>query len=228
MPHCGVHCRGLVVAVLMAFASFAVHIPAIAQNRTSKESVKVVLISSTAKGLSRAQLETLFASLQKKVSQFEMLSVILENDLKKELNPADRAALDKCSSLSCLQQVSAKAGVERIVLCSVTLQGDAYHFESSEYGIKNSVRLSTCTVEAVCASSEEINDYVTKISVVMGQKIARTDNVPESLRPSTTSWWWYAGGALIVGAGAGIYLLTKQSKTGSAADNTLPTAPALP
>jgi len=228
MLRCRVHCRGLVVAVLTAFTIFAVHIPAIAQNRTPKENVRVVLISSAAKGLSKTQLETFFASLQKKVSQFEMLSVILENDLKKELIPADRAALDKCSSLSCLQQISAKAGVERIVLCSITLQGDDYRFESSEYGIKTSVRLSACTVEAVCASSEEVADYVTKISVAMGQKIARTDTVPESLRPSTTSWWWYAGGALLVGAGAGIYLLTKQSKTGSASDNTLPTAPALP
>ncbi len=225
MDHCRFHQRGLVFVVLLAFVFFAVQAPIHAQ---TKQVLKVVLIDSGTKGLSKSQAELFFTTLQKKVSQYEMLSVFLESDLKKELNPTDKAAFDKCSTLSCLQQVSSKIGMERIILCTVTLQGDLYHFESSEYGVKSSLKLSDVREEATCTSPAETNDYVAKIAVAIGQKATRTDYVPDSLKTNTISWWWYAGGAAVVGVGTGIYFLTKKSKGGTATEQTLPVAPNLP
>ena len=226
MDHYGFHHRGLVVVVLLAFVFFAVQAPLHAQ---TKQVLKVVLIDSAVKGFSKAQSEQFFTTLQKKVSQFEMLSVSLRSDLIKGMNPADKAALDKCSTLSCLQQASSKIGVERIILCTVTLQGNAYHFESSEYGVKSSAKLSDVDEDAACSSPAEVNDYITGIAVAMGQKITRTDYVPDSLKTSTISWWWYAGGAAVVGLGTGVLLLSKKSKEGTAVvEQTLPGAPQLP
>ena len=85
MDHCRFHQRGLVFVVLLAFVFFAVQAPIHAQ---TKQVLKVVLIDSGTKGLSKSQAELFFTTLQKKVSQYEMLSVFLESDLKKELNPA--------------------------------------------------------------------------------------------------------------------------------------------
>ena len=225
MERFGLHHRALVGTVLLAFVFFAVQAPVRAQG---KQVLKVLLVESAVKGLTRTQSEDFFASLQKKVSQYEMLSVYSENDVKKELSPADRAALDKCSTLSCLQQVSAKIGMERIILCSVSLQGNAYHFESSEYGVKSSQKLSDVREEAACSSPAELNDYITRIAVAVGQKATRTDYVPDLLKTSTTTWWWYAGGAAVVGLGTGVYFLTKKSSTASATEQSLPGAPNLP
>jgi len=225
MERFGLYHRGLAGAVLLAFVFFAVQASVRAQG---KQVLKVVLVESGVKGLTRTQSEDFFAALQKKVSQYEMLSVYLENDVKKELSPTDRAALDKCSALSCLQQVSAKIGIERIILCSISLQGNTYHFESSEYGVKSSQKLSDVREEAVCSSSTELNDYMNRIAVVVGQKATRTDYVPDLLKTSTATWWWYAGGAAVVGLGTGIYFLTKKSSTSSATEQALPGAPTLP
>ena len=93
MDHCRFHQRGLVFVVLLAFVFFAVQAPIHAQ---TKQVLKLVLIDSGTKGLSKSQAELFFTTLQKKVSQYEMLSVFLESDLKKELNPTDKAAFDKC------------------------------------------------------------------------------------------------------------------------------------
>jgi hypothetical protein len=233
MVHYGFHQRGVVIVILLAFVFFAIQAPIHAQIKPPKGVLKVVLIDSASKGFSKTQSELFFTNLQKKVSQFEMLSVLLKSDLVKELNPSDKAALDKCSILSCLQQIYAKVGTERIILCTITLQGNVYHFVSSEYGVKNSSKLSDINEEAICTSSTEINDYITRIAVAIGQKTTRSDYIPDSLRTNTTSWWWYAGGAAIVGLGAGILLSTKQSKGGPVkeepvTDGTLPTAPDLP
>jgi len=226
MERFGLHHRALVGTVLLAFVFFAVQAPIRAQG---KQVVKVVLVESGVKGLTRTQSEDFFASLQKKISQYEMLSVYSENDVKKELSPADRAALDKCSTLSCLQQVTAKIGMERIILCSVSLQGNAYHFESSEYGVKSSQKLSDVREDAACSSAADFNDYIGRVAVSVGQKVTRSDYVPDSLKTSTISWWWYAGGAAVVGLGTGILLSSKKSsKEGAAAEQTLPGAPDLP
>jgi hypothetical protein len=225
MDHYGFHHRGLVLVVLLAFVFFAVQAPVHAQ---TKQVLKVVLIDSAVKGFSKAQSELFFTTLQKKVSQFEMLSVSLKSDLMKELSPADKTALAGCSTLSCLQQVSSKIGIERIILCTATLQGNVYHFESSEYGVKSSLKLSDVNEDATCSSSAEINDYIARIAVAVGQKTTRSDYVPDSLKTTTISWWWYAGGAAVVGLGTGILLLSKKSKEGTAVEQTLPGAPDLP
>jgi hypothetical protein len=233
MYHYGFWQRRVVIVTLLAFVFFAIQAPIYAQIKRPKEVLKVVLIDSASKGFSKTELELFFTKLQKQVSQFEMLSVLLKSDLRKELNPNDKAALDGCSALSCLQQISSKIGTERIIFCTITLQGNVYHFVSTEYGAKNSLKLSDINEEAICTSSAEINDYITRIAVAIGQKTTRSDYIPVSLKTNTRSWWWYAGGALIVGVGTGIYLSTKKSKEGPVkeepvVDQTLPGAPVLP
>jgi len=225
MDHYGIHHRGLVAVVLLAFVLFAIQAPLHAQ---TKQVMKVVLIDSAVKGLSKGQSELFFTTLQKKVSQYEMLSVSLKSDLMKELSPADKNTLAGCSTLSCLQQVSSKIGVERIILCTVTLQGNAYHFESSEYGVKSSVKLSDVNEDAACSSAADLNDYICRVAVAVGQKVTRSDYVPDSLKTSTISWWWYAGGAAVVGLGTVILLSSKKSNEGTPAEQTLPGAPDLP
>ena len=216
---------------LLAIIFFAVAVPVHAQNDSSAERIKVLLIDSESKGFTKSQSDLFFSRLQKKVAQFEQLSVYLKSDLKKELNTNEKVDLDSCSALynlSCLQKLLTKSGTARVIFCSLSRQDNQYRFISAEYDVINYLKLTESTNEADCTTSGEINQYITDIAVTLGQNITGTDDVPDSLSTPVPSWYWYAGGAAIVGAGAGIYLLTRNASDDGVIERTLPAAPSLP
>jgi hypothetical protein len=232
------NCEFIFLRVTMVFllsaAFFTIQSSVYAQNNVPKETVNVLLIDSDNKGFSKTQSDLFFARLQKKISFYEMLSVYVKSDLMKRLDQNEKTVLDSCSALSiipklnCLQQLSKKIGTERIILCTVTRQENAYRFVSTEYGVKNYIKISEITEEAVCTSSPEINDYITRIAIAVGQKTTGTEYVPDSLSTHIPSWYWYAGGAVIAGIGTGLLLMNKQSSDQPVVEKTLPKAPALP
>lgn len=234
MKYFGFNFLRMANAVQLMVVFIAIQSNVYAQNNVHKQTVNILLIDSDNRGFSKAQSELFFTKLQKKVSYYEMLSVSVKNDLLKQLDQNEKAALDSCITLSilpklfCLKQLSKKIGTERIILCTVTRQDNSYRFTSSEYGVKNYIKISEITEEAVCTSSSEINDYITRISIALGQKSTGTEYIPDSLSTSTPTWYWYAGGAIIVGVGTGILLLNNRAEEETVIDKTLPGAPILP
>ena len=222
MSHNKIHLHGAATVLLIALEFILIQTFIYAQSNQVQKDYKILLIDSI------GQSEQFYKRLQEKISQFEMISVYLKNDLRKELPQNEQSALDKCSALSCLQNLSSKVDIEKIFLCSIERQGNVYRFRCSEYGVKNTLILSEITEEEIFKSSSEINNYITTIAIDIGQKTIGTDYIPVALQPSSSNLLYYGAGAAIV-VGTGIYLLTKGSQENeSVVDKTLPLAPDLP
>ena len=217
--------------MLLAFiAAISIMLPtrSIAQSPPSKSMIKVILISGGTSGLSVGESDYFFANLQGKLSQFTSLSVFLKGDFAKGLNKEDKAALEKCSSISCVQSIAGKAGFQRVLLCRITKKNSAYQFQSDEFDVKKAQRLSEITENAVCASDGDVDLFIRKVAVKVGQALTHGTSVPESLQESKSNLWWYIGSAAAVGVAAGVYFIVEHKKQNSNTPTSLPLPPNFP
>lgn len=197
-----------------------------AQPAATKSAIKIVLLSHGTSGLSKEQEESFFSSLRGKLSQYVTLSVSLKPDFAKVLNKEDKAVLEKCSDVSCLQPLAAKAGFQRLLLCKITVKNTAYIFQSSEFDVKRSQQLSEVSDNAICTTTGQIETFIRRIAIKVGQTTAR--DTPESLQESKSNVWWYVGSAVTVGVAAGVYFLVSRPKESSTTPKSLPFPPDLP
>ncbi len=214
--------------VLMAIALNAIQSPLTAQPATPKSAIKVVLLSSGTSGLSMEQADSFFSSLREKLSQFITLSVSLKSDLARGLTKEERTALEKCSDVNCMQPLAAKAGFQRLLLCKLTVKNTAYLFQLSEFDVKRSQKLSEISDNAICTTTEQVESFIKKIAIKVGQTTAHETSVPESLQESKSNVWWYVGSAVTVGVAAGVYYLVSRPKESSTLPKSLPFPPDLP
>jgi len=212
--------------VLAVAALYAIQTPLTAQPAAPKSAIKIALLSSGTTGLSREQEDAFFSSLRGKLSQTPALSFSLKSDLAKGLNKEDKAALEKCSDVSCLQPLAAKAGFQRILLCKLTVKKTAYVFQSSEYDVKKSPPLSEMNDNAICATADQVETFVRRIAAKVGQTAGH--DTPESLQESKSNLWWYVGSAVTVGVAGGIYFLAAHKKETTSGPKSLPFPPDLP
>lgn len=199
-----------------------------AQPTSSKSTIKVVVVSGGASGLSAGETDSFFSNLQGKLSQFSALSVFLKADLARGLNKEDRAALEKCGDVSCVQSIAGKAGFQRVLLCRITKKNSMYQFQSDEFDVKRPQKLSEVTDNAACASAGDVDLFIREVAIRVGQTVTHDTSVPESLQESKSDLWWYIGSAAVVGVAAGVYYVVAHKKQSSGTPSSLPLPPNLP
>jgi hypothetical protein len=186
------------------------------------------LVSGGASGLSVGETDSFFSNLQGKLSQFAALSVFLKADFAKGLNKEDKAALEKCIDVRCVQTLAGKAGFQRVLLCRITKKNFAYQFQSDEFDVKKAQKLSGITENAVCASAGDVDSFIRKVAIRVGQTVTHDTSVPESLQESKSNLWWYIGSAAAVGVAAGVYFIVEHKKQNSSTPTSLPLPPNFP
>lgn len=217
-----------ILLVFVAALSFMLPTRSVAQPPPSKSTIKVVLISGGTHGLSVGESDSFFSNLQGKLSQFTGLSVFLKADFAKGLNKEDKAALEKCSTISCIQSLAGKSGFQRVLLCRITKRNSAYQFQSDEFDVKKAQRLSELTDNADCSSASDVDNFIRKVAVKVGQTLTHGTSVPESLQESKSNLWWYIGTAAAVGVAAGVYFIVEQKKQNTTTPTSLPLPPNFP
>ncbi len=213
---------------IIAAAVIAASQPLSAQLPQSKSPIRLVVVSGGVNGLSAAESDAFFLNFQSKLSQFPNLSVYLKTDFAKGLNKEDRAALDKCADVSCVQSLAGKAGFQRVLLCRITKRNSSYQFQSDEYDVKKPQKISEVTDNGVCTSSDEVDGFVRKAAIRVGQSVTHETSVPEALQESKSNLWWYIGSAAVVGVAAGVYILAEHKKSSTTAPSSLPLPPNFP
>jgi len=214
--------------VVLAAILFILPNQSIAQPPPSKSTIKVVLISGGTSGLSVGESDYFFSTLQRKLSQFTSLSVFLKADFAKGLNKEDKAALEKCSSISCVQSIAGKAGFQKVLLCRIIKKNSAYQFQSDEFDVKKVQRLSEITDNADCSSASDVDNFIREAAVKVGQMLTHGTSVPESLQESKSNLWWYIGTAAAVGVAAGVYFNVEHQKQNNTTPTSLPLPPNFP
>ena len=222
-----VHIHRLLLLCTVA-AMFVLPLQLTAQPASSKSTIKVVLVSGGTSGLSAGESDSFFSNLQGKLSQFTALSVFLKADFAKGLNKEDRAALEKCEDVACVQTLAGKAGFQKILLCRITKKNSVYQFQSDEFDVKKAQKLSEVTDNAVCASAGDVDLFIRKVAMRVGQTMTHNTSVPESLQESKSNLWWYIGSAAVVGVAAGVYYVVEHKKQNSSTPRSLPLPPNLP
>ena len=214
--------------VFLAAVSFMLPDLSYSQPAPSRSMIKVVLVSGGTSGLAAGEADSFFSNLQGQLSQFPGLSVVLKADFAKGLSREDRAVLDKCVDVGCVQTLAGKAGFQRVLLCRVAKKNSSYQFQSDEFDVKKSQKISEITDNAVCTSAEEINSFVRKSAIRVGQSMTHESSVPETLQEPKSNLWWYIGSAAVVGAAAGVYFIVEHKKQNAAAPTSLPLPPDFP
>ena len=214
--------------IFMSAAFYAMSPLLIAQPASSKPTIKVVLLRGGSNGLSARETDSFFSGLQEKLSQFATLSVFVKADIAKGLSKEDKAALEKCSDLNCIRPLAGKAGFQRLLLCKITKKNTAYQFQSDEFDIKKGQKLSEIIDNAVCTSAGDVDNFIRKIAMRVGQSSTHDTSVPESLRESKSNLWWYIGSAATVGVAAGVYYAVSHKKQNSSTPSSLPLPPNFP
>ena len=199
-----------------------------AQSASSKSTIKVVLVSGGASGLSAGETDSFFSNLRGKLSQFASLSVLLKAEFARGLKKEDRAALEKCADVGCIQSLAGKAGFQRVPLCRITKKNSAYQFQADEFDVKKAQKLSGMTDNAECASAGDVDVFIRKVATRIGQALTHDTSVPESLRESKSNLWWYIGSAAAVGVAAGVYFIVEHKKQNSNTPSSLPLPPNFP
>jgi hypothetical protein len=221
--------RTLRLLVISAVAAMFMLPPRLtAQHVSSRSTIKVVVVSGGASGLSAGETDSFFSNLQGKLSQFSDLSVFLKADLARGLKKEDRAALEKCGDVSCVQSIAGKAGFQRVLLCRITKKNSTYQFQSDEFDVRKAQKLSRVTDNAVCASAGDVDLFIRKVAVRVGQTVTHDTSVPEALQESNSNLWWYIGSAVVVGVAAGAYYVVAHKKQSSSTPGSLPLPPNLP
>jgi len=218
--------RGILVIIAAILAAVSQQVSA--QPAVTKSAMKVVIVSGGANGLSAGESDMFFSNLRGKLEQFPGLMVILKADFAKGLSKEDRTALDKCADVSCVQSLAAKAGFQRVLLCRVTKKSTTYQFQSDEFDVRKPQKISEVTDNAVCGSSEDVEAFVRKVAVRVGQSMTNGTSVPEALQESKSNLWWYIGSAAVVGAAAGVYFIVEHKKQNSGSPSSLPLPPNFP
>ncbi len=214
--------------LIIPLAVVAVSQRLLAQPAFSKSMIKVVLVSGGASGLSAGEADSFFLSLRAKLSEFTSLSVLLKADFAKGLSKENRAALEKCSDVSCVQTLAAKAGFQRVLLCRITKKNSTYQFQSDEFDAKKPQKLSGITDNAVCASAGDVDNFIRKIAIRVGQTVTHDASIPETLQESKSNLWWYIGSAAAVGVAAGVYVIVEHKKQNPSTPASLPLPPNFP
>jgi hypothetical protein len=216
--------------LLVFLAAVSLMLPALtfSQPGPSRSAIKVVLVSGGTNGLSAGEADSFFSNFQGKLSQFPGLSVLLKADFAKGLSREDKAVLDKCVDVGCVQSLAGKAGFQRVLLCRVAKKNSSYQFQSDEFDVKKPQKISEITDNAVCTSAEEIDSFVKKAAIRVGQSITHETSAPESLQESKSNLWWYIGSAAVVGAAAGVYFIVEHKKQNSSTPSSLPLPPNFP
>ena len=160
-------CLPVIIAAVFAAVSQQVS----AQSAPSKSAMKVVIVSGGTSGLSAGEADLFFSNLRGKLEEFPGLTVILKADFAKGLSKGDKVALDKCADVSCVQSLAGKAGFHRVLLCRVTKKNSTYQFQSDEFDVNKPQKISEVTENAVCSSTEEVDSFVKKAALRIGQSI---------------------------------------------------------
>ncbi len=221
--------RNLRLLVISTVAAMFMLPPRLAaQPASSKSTIQVLVVSGGASGLSAGETDSFFSNLQGKLSQFSALSVFLKADLARGLKKEDRAALEKCVDVSCVQSIARKAGFLRVLLCRITKKNSTYQFQSDEFDVRKAQKLSQVTDNAVCASAGDVDLFIRKVAIKVGQTVTHDTSVPEALQESNSNLWWYIGSAAVVGVAAGVYYVVAHKKQSSSTPSSLPLPPNLP
>ncbi|MGA7162307.1 MAG: hypothetical protein WBZ48_15025 [Bacteroidota bacterium] len=199
-----------------------------AQPAPSRSTIKIVLLRGGSSGLSAGETESILVSLKEKLSQFDALTVSFKADIAKGLSKEDKAALDKCSDLTCLRPLAGKAGFQRLLLCRITKKNSAYQFQSDEYDVKKNEKLSQVTDNAVCNSAGDLDNFTRRIAIRVGQAATHEASIPEALQESKSNLWWYIGSAATVVVAGGVYYIVSHKKQNSANPSSLPLPPTFP
>ncbi len=199
-----------------------------AQPSSSASAIKVVLVNGGTSGLSAGETDSFFSNLQRKLSQFASLSVYLKADFAKGLSKEDRASLEKCVNVGCVQTLAGKAGFQRILLCRITKKNSTYQFQSDEFDVKKAQKLTQVTDNAVCASAGDVDLFIKKLALRIGQTMTHDTAVPESFQGSKSNLWWYIGSAAAVGVAAGAYFIVEHKKQNPSTPSSLPLPPNFP
>jgi hypothetical protein len=144
------------------------------------------------------------------------------------LNKEDRAALEKCVDVSCVRTLAGKAGFQRVLLCRITKKNSTYQFQSDEFDVKKSQKISEVTDNAVCASTGDVDNFIRKVATRLGQTVTHDTSVPKSLQESKSNLWWYIGSAAAVGVAVGVYFIVEHKKQNSSTPTSLPLPPNFP
>ena len=217
-----------IVVIVVVAAMSVLSSQLTAQPASSKSTVKVVLVSGGTSGLSAGESDSFFSNLQEKLSQFAPLSVFLKADFAKGLNKEDRAALQKCGNVGCVQALAARAGFQRVLLCRITKKNSAYQFQADEFDVRKAQKLSQVIDNALCTSAVDVDLFIKKVAIKVGQTVTHDTTVPESLQESKSNLWWYIGSAAAVGVAAGVYFIVQHKKQNSNTPGSLPLPPNLP
>ena len=220
--------KSVSVAILVAFALFAVQLPLVAQSSPAKPATRAVLLNGGTSGLTKEQAETFFADLSGKLSQFPSFSVFLRGDIAKQLSAVDRVIFDKAGDLKSMQPILSKSGAQRLLFCKVTKKEDVYQFQSVEYDVTTLQKLSEVADNTICSTADELADFISGIAIKVGQKALHTASIPASLQKPKSNLWWYVGSAVTVGVAAGVYFLVAKSKQSSSSPKSLPGPPNFP
>ena len=153
---------------------------------------------------------------------------ILKADFAKGLSKEDRASLEKCVNVGCVQTLAGKAGFQRILLCRITKKNSTYQFQSDEFDVKKAQKLTQVTDNAVCASAGDVDLFIKKLALRIGQTMTHDTAVPESFQGSKSNLWWYIGSAAAVGVAAGAYFIVEHKKQNPSTPSSLPLPPNFP
>jgi len=213
--------------LLVVTAAVFVSSPIRAQD-APRASIKVVVVSGGVSGMSPAESNSFFSSFREKLSQFSELEIVLKADFAKGLKKEDKAALDKCTDITCIQSLAARSGFQRVLLLRVTKKNSAYQLQSDEFDVKKPQKLSGITDNAVCTSEDEVDLFIRRAAIKMGQAMTHDTSIPEGLQESKSNLWWYVGSAVVVGAAAGTYFILAHKKANSSTSTSLPLPPSFP
>ncbi|HTY10595.1 MAG TPA: hypothetical protein VMF88_05950 [Bacteroidota bacterium] len=214
--------------ILLLVAAVTLVAPRLSAQDAPKPSIKAVLVSGGVAGMSAGESESFFSSFKDKLSQFPDLAVMLKADFGKGLKKEDKAALDKCEDVACIQSLAAKSGFQRVLLLRVTKKNSTYQLQSDEFDVKRPQKLSGITDNAVCASADEVNLFIRKAAIKVGQAVTHDTSVPEGLQESRSKLWWYVGSAVVVGVAVGVYFIVEHKKGSSSTPSSLPLPPNFP
>ncbi len=198
------------------------------QSVAAGSTVNVVLLRGAAAGMSAKDADSFYSSLQGELAQFAELKVYAKADLARGLNKEENASFAKCSDLTCLQSFARKAGMQRMLLVRITKKNTSYQFQSDEYDVTKLQRLSGVSENAECESGDDVEHFIRKAAIKVGQAATHDASVPESLQESKSNLWWYIGGAATVGIGAGVYYAVSHKKSSSTSPTSLPLPPDFP
>jgi hypothetical protein len=220
--------RTLTFLTLVSFALSIVHPSLVAQSKVQSQKLGVMIVNMGSTGLTQDASLTLFANLQSKLAQFDNLDVKQRPQVLNALNERDRSTFQDCAQLDCMRSMSGKVGIDRIVACVLTRNNTSYRFQSFEFDVRTGARLSQTDQSAVCKTAQAVDEFTTKIAIVVGQRLTGVTTIPKGLQTSGSGWLWYVGGAAVAGIAAGVYFIVSKSAAPSSGTKGLPGPPDFP